>query len=71
MSEALTVITQLSALTFIITSMLAMGLSLTVKQIGYFVESAASAQLYLCFQPPPPKPRMSVSVSRGFPVAFC
>jgi len=33
MSEALTVITQLSALTFIITSMLAMGLSLTVKQI--------------------------------------
>jgi len=33
MSEALTVITQLSAFTFIITSMLAMGLSLTVKQI--------------------------------------
>jgi predicted Na+-dependent transporter len=33
MSEALTVITQLFALTFIITSMLAMGLSLTVKQI--------------------------------------
>jgi predicted Na+-dependent transporter len=33
MSEALTVITKLSALTFIITSMLAMGLSLTVKQI--------------------------------------
>jgi len=33
MSEAITVITQLSAFTFIITSMLAMGLSLTVKQI--------------------------------------
>lgn len=33
MTEALTVITQLSAFTFIITSMLAMGLSLTVKQI--------------------------------------
>jgi hypothetical protein len=39
--------------------------------IGYFVESAASAQRYPCFQPPLPKPRMSVSVSRGFPVAFC
>lgn len=33
MSEALVVITQLSVFTFIITSMLAMGLSLTVKQI--------------------------------------
>jgi len=33
MSEIITVIAQLSALTFIITSMLAMGLSLTVKQI--------------------------------------
>jgi len=33
MSEALLIITQLSAFTFIITSMLAMGLSLTVKQI--------------------------------------
>jgi predicted Na+-dependent transporter len=33
MSEALTVITKLSAFTFIITSMLAMGLSLTIKQI--------------------------------------
>ncbi len=33
MSEALTVITTISAFTFIITSMLAMGLSLTVKQI--------------------------------------
>ncbi|MGB7096278.1 MAG: bile acid:sodium symporter, partial [Anaerolineales bacterium] len=33
MSEIITVIAQISALTFIITSMLAMGLSLTVKQI--------------------------------------
>lgn len=33
MSEIITVIAQLSAFTFIITSMLAMGLSLTVKQI--------------------------------------
>jgi BASS family bile acid:Na+ symporter len=33
MTEALTVITKLSALTFIITSMLAMGLSLTVHEI--------------------------------------
>ena len=33
MSEIVTVIAQLSALTFILTSMLAMGLSLTVKQI--------------------------------------
>ncbi len=33
MSEVITVIAQISALTFIITSMLAMGLSLTVKQI--------------------------------------
>jgi BASS family bile acid:Na+ symporter len=33
MSEIITVIAQLSPLTFIITSMLAMGLSLTVKQI--------------------------------------
>lgn len=33
MSEALTVITQIAALTFVITSMLAMGLSLTIKQI--------------------------------------
>ena len=33
MSDIITVIAQLSALTFIITSMLAMGLSLTVKQI--------------------------------------
>ena len=33
MSEVITVIAQISALTFILTSMLAMGLSLTVKQI--------------------------------------
>ena len=33
MSEILTVIAQLSVMTFIITSMLAMGLSLTIKQI--------------------------------------
>ena len=33
MSEIIRVIAQLSALTFIITSMLAMGLSLTLKQI--------------------------------------
>lgn len=33
MTEIITVIAQLSALTFIITCMLAMGLSLTVKQI--------------------------------------
>ena len=33
MSEILTVIAKLSVFTFIITSMLAMGLSLTVKQI--------------------------------------
>ena len=33
MSEIITVIAKLSAFTFIITSMLAMGLSLTIKQI--------------------------------------
>ena len=33
MSEIISVIAQISALTFILTSMLAMGLSLTVKQI--------------------------------------
>ena len=33
MSDILTVIAQLSVMTFIITSMLAMGLSLTIKQI--------------------------------------
>ena len=33
MSEILTVIAQVSVLTFIISSMLAMGLSLTIKQI--------------------------------------
>lgn len=33
MTEIITVIAQISALTFILTSMLAMGLSLTVKQI--------------------------------------
>jgi predicted Na+-dependent transporter len=33
MSEILIVIAQISALTFILTSMLAMGLSLTIKQI--------------------------------------
>ena len=35
MSEIITVVANLSAFTFIITSMLAMGLSLTVKQIMY------------------------------------
>jgi len=34
MSEIITVIAQLSAFTFIITSMLAMGLSLTIKRSG-------------------------------------
>jgi BASS family bile acid:Na+ symporter len=33
MAETITVIAQLSAITFFFTSMLAMGLSLTVKQI--------------------------------------
>ena len=33
MSEIIAVIAQISALTFILTSMLAMGLSLTIKQI--------------------------------------